>query len=116
MPRTPLFYGAPGEFTKPEGPGVPMTWTLLLAPLTNGTPQRKAWPSSHSRFPAVRAGSLLKGNQSPPGYELMAAEASAASACHTHNAASVSEPTYHLPPHKQGSAKRSSPPQTQPAP
>lgn len=42
-----------------EGPGVPTTWTLLLAPLTNETPQRKAWPS---REP-VRAGSLVGGTK-----------------------------------------------------
>lgn len=93
-----------------------MTWTLLLVPLTNGTPQVKTWPLSHSRSPSVRAGSLVEGNQSPPRYGLMATEGSAAPVCHTHNAVSVSQPTYHLPPHSRGSAKRSSPPQTQPAP
>lgn len=97
-----------------------MTWTLLLVPLTNGTPQVKARPLSHSLSPSVTAGSLVEGNQSPPRYGLMATEGategSAAPAGHTHNAASVSQPTYHLPPHNRGSAKRSSPPQTQPAP
>lgn len=57
-----------------------------------------------------------RGNQSPPGYGLMATEGSAEPARHTLNAVSVSEPMYHLPPHKRGSAKQSSPPQTQPAP
>lgn len=71
----------------------------------------KPWPSSHSPFPAV-------GTPKPSRIraDRHMTQGSAAPAHHTHSAASASELRHHLPPHKRGSVRQSSPPQTQPAP